>query len=619
MATVHSFDESRASGRTGAERASAAWHRFVTANEAGAFYQSWFSVLCEQLEGVRCGALLLHAQDADAFAPIAIWPSVTQDLSFLSGVVERALGDLQGTVVEGDAARNGELHIAYPVQDVGTTRAVVTLAIESRPQEQVQSLLRAVHWSLGWLQEAFVRSRTAVSEARLKEIGALCEIVAGMLREIRLEQGLYEAANYFARHLACSRVAIGLTRGAHVRLAAYSDAAGLENNTDANALYRAAMEEALDASTSVRFCADEQQNTASAHAALAHAFGAKHVITTPLLLGSRAIGALVVERHANEAFAPAQSEWLDALAPMLAGAIEQKRVAELSYATRIRRDMAAFAGAVVGPRYLAWKLAAVALVAACAALVFVDLDYKVRAKTVIEGQVQRTAAVPFQGFVATSFVRAGDTVRKGQLLCMMDDRELKLEHDKAASEHEQRLRELREAMAEHDLTRIQLVDAQVREAAAQLALLKEQLARARVVAPFDGIVIAGDLSELVGTPVELGKELFRIAPLHGYRVILQVDESEIRHVREHQRGRLLVAGIASDPLPFAVGKVTPVSTAKEGANYFRVEATLDQAPGNLRPGMEGIGKIEVGERPLWWILGHSFTDWLRLKLWRWLP
>jgi hypothetical protein len=67
-----------------------------------------------------------------------------------------------------------------------------------------------------------------------------------------------------------------------------------------------------------------------------------------------------------------------------------------------------------------------------------------------------------------------------------------------------------------------------------------------------------------------------------------------------------------------VRQVTPISTAQDGRNYFRVEAELDQASARLRPGMEGIGKVEVGERKLIWIWTHSLVDWLRLWAWKWL-
>jgi hypothetical protein len=39
----------------------------------------------------------------------------------------------------------------------------------------------------------------------------------------------------------------------------------------------------------------------------------------------------------------------------------------------------------------------------------------------------------------------------------------------------------------------------------------------------------------------------------------------------------------------------------------------------LRPGMEGVGKVEVGERKVLWVWTHGLTDWLRLALWRWMP
>ena len=73
-------------------------------------------------------------------------------------------------------------------------------------------------------------------------------------------------------------------------------------------------------------------------------------------------------------------------------------------------------------------------------------------------------------------------------------------------------------------------------------------------------------------------------------------------------------------MPLTITKVTPVATAQDGKNTFRVEASLngDISP-RLRPGMEGIGKVSVGSRSLWWVITHSFTDWLRLSLWNWLP
>lgn len=85
------------------------------------------------------------------------------------------------------------------------------------------------------------------------------------------------------------------------------------------------------------------------------------------------------------------------------------------------------------------------------------------------------------------------------------------------------------------------------------------------------------------------------------------------------RGALVLSSLPHDELPFSVTQLTPVSTAKDGRNYFRVEAKLTTPPSDrLRPAM-GVGKIAVDERSLVWIWTHDLVDWASLKLWAWLP
>ena len=57
----------------------------------------------------------------------------------------------------------------------------------------------------------------------------------------------------------------------------------------------------------------------------------------------------------------------------------------------------------------------------------------------------------------------------------------------------------------------------------------------------------------------------------------------------------------------------------DGANSFRVEASLNDAPDLLRPGMQGVAKINAGQARLIWIWSHEIIDRVRLWLWSWLP
>jgi multidrug efflux pump subunit AcrA (membrane-fusion protein) len=154
---------------------------------------------------------------------------------------------------------------------------------------------------------------------------------------------------------------------------------------------------------------------------------------------------------------------------------------------------------------------------------------------------------------------------------------------------------------------------------AQVALLDEQLSRAAITAPFDGIVTSGDFSQSLGTPVERGQVLFEVAPLQGYRVIVQVDERDIGWVAVGQGGELALPSVPGTVFPLTVTRITPISTAKEGRNYFRVEAELKETSERLRPGMEGVGKISAGRARLIWIWTHEVFEWVRLKLWAWWP
>ncbi len=56
-----------------------------------------------------------------------------------------------------------------------------------------------------------------------------------------------------------------------------------------------------------------------------------------------------------------------------------------------------------------------------------------------------------------------------------------------------------------------------------------------------------------------------------------------------------------------------------GLNYFRVEALMANHSDLLRPGMEGVTRIEIGQAKRLWIWTRRMVEWLRLFTWNWLP
>jgi hypothetical protein len=121
--------------------------------------------------------------------------------------------------------------------------------------------------------------------------------------------------------------------------------------------------------------------------------------------------------------------------------------------------------------------------------------------------------------------------------------------------------------------------------------------------------------------LERGEIVYAIAPLDDFRVVLQVEDSDIDECSVGQQATIVLTALPDRELQATVEKVTPVSVSEEGITYFRVEASLggDLPREILRPGMEGVGKVSVGKRSLLWTWTRSTVDWFRLFWWKWTP
>jgi RND family efflux transporter MFP subunit len=382
-----------------------------------------------------------------------------------------------------------------------------------------------------------------------------------------------------------------------------------------------AMDEAMDQKAIVVYPPPEDAPPliTREHAELARTQEAASLCTVPLDHGGTIYGAITLERLSDKPFDSSTVELAKTIAAMVGPVLEVKLKEDRPLIAKIGSSGVTLAKNLFGPRHFALKLATIAIAAVVLFFYFAKGDYRVKAPTSLEGTVQRIISAPFNGYVAEAPARPGDVVREGGLMARLDDRDLKLERIKWSTEQEQLLVQQSEALAKHDRAQFGILHAKIEQAKAQLNLLDEQLSRAKVTAPFDGVVTAGDLSQSLGSPVERGQTLFEVAPLGGYRVIVQVDERDIAQVKEKQRGDLVLPSLPGQYFPLTVSQITPVSTQKEGRNYFRVEAQLDEPSLRLRPGMEGVGKIMIDRRRLIWIWTHELVEWVSLKIWTWWP
>jgi RND family efflux transporter MFP subunit len=447
------------------------------------------------------------------------------------------------------------------------------------------------------------------------------ELIATTLEHPRLHAAGTALATELASDLSCERVSLAFLEGRQVRVVAISHSARFDERTKLVRDIARAMEEAVDQEAILAHppLDDGPPQPCPAHEALCREHGSGAVCTVPLSEDTGVIGALTLEAPAGQTLDPGRIAVAEHALAFAAPILQAKRREDRWIGRKVRD--AAWEGTreLFGPDHPGAKLVAAVAGVLLLLLMIVPGTYRISAPAKLEGTVQRVIVAPIDGYVAESRARAGDLVGRGEILGVLDDADLRLERRKWYGKRAQIVKEHRAALAEHDRAQVSILRAQADQAEAEIALLDEQLARTQLVAPFDGIVVKGDLSQSLGSPVERGQVLFEVAPLASYRIIVEVDERSISDVSTGQTGRLTLSALPGQSFPLTVERITPVSTSEEGRNFFRVEGRLEAPSILLRPGMEGLAKIRVGRSSLLWIWTHRLVDWLRLWAWSWLP
>ncbi len=613
------ISDARRGAADGAPYESPAWARLAHSADTRNFAANWLDIQCRAFDGVIRGVVVLRGAESAGFAPVAVWPEGIEGSPRLVAVVERSLRE-RAVAVDGvtrHARRQDPVFLAHPVQVDDELFGTAALEIEGRSEAAVRELIQRLGFGLGWL-EALARRKTFTSKARLVTV---LELIATSLQHARFQAAATAVATELATTFGCERVSIGFMRGRHIRVKALSHSAAFAAKTNVVRAIEAAMDEAADQSATVVYPArgDGPFQVTRAHAELLQQHGTGAVCTVPLTAGPEVLGALLLELPAGAEFDARTVELCQHAALLVGPVLDVKRREDRWIGTKAFDSAARQWRHLVGPRHVALKLWVLLVALLVGFFSVVEGDYMITANASLEGKVQRAVTAAMQGYIIEARARAGDVVRKGDLLAAMDDRDLRLERQKMVSQAGQQESERRQAIAEGNRARAGILEAQSGQIRAQMALIDEQIARTRLIAPFDAVVVKGDLSQSLGAAIERGNVLFELAPLDTYRVIMKVDERDITSVKVGQSGRLALTAMPQEDIRLTVDKITPVSVVDEGRNFFRVEAVASGVIDKLRPGMEGVGKIGVERRKLIWIWTHKLTHWVRMWIWSWWP
>jgi len=582
---------------------------------ADGLFHAWLAVQCSMIAGVVQGVLVLGAPDEGPFVPAALWPAGQPAGPLLAEVSGQTLESREARV----AKAVPHAVVTCPLIVDGQLHGLVAVSTSQQNESALQEAVRQLQWGLQGI-ESSLRVRQSEQEQTTRErLIATLDLVASVLAEEGFEPSAQALATDLATRLDCDRVSIGLVRHDHASVVAVSHSAEFGERMNLIRAIGTAMDESLDQKSIIVLPPREGDVLVTRdHTALSRQYGSDCVLTIPFTVGETTRGAFTFERPAGRAFGAEDIELCQAVVALCSRILEARRLNDRLLVSRVSDALRAELAKFTGPRHFGRKLSALVLMLAVFFFSFASGDYRVGATATLEGSVRRVLVAPFDGYVASAPRRAGDVVSAGTVLATLDDRDLRLEYYKWASQRAQYTKQYQEAVALHDRAQSSIVLAQVQQAEAQMNLLAEQLGRTQIAAPFDGLVVSGDQTQSLGTAVRRGQVLFEVAPLNAYRVILEVDENEITAIKAGQVGSLMLASLPGEVLPLTITHLTPVAVSRDGRSFFRVEALLGRMSERLRPGMEGVAKVEAGQRKLIWIATHKLVDWMRLTLWSWI-
>lgn len=509
--------------------------------------------------------------------------------------------------------------ILIPVKHTGRSevRGLSAFLIQTRDPAALRASRERLELSSSLLSLYEMQLMAQRRELDMRRLRDALEVVSAINQHDCFRAAAMALCNEFAARWSASRVSLGFLRGRGICLSAISHTENFSRKMRLVQDIEAGMEECFDQDVEVMHPAPAEATYVSRAAArLSERHGPGVVCSFPLRHGSEVQAVLTIERPREAPFDGETIESMRLTTDLTTARLVSLHEHDRWFGAKAARSLRRGAAAAVGPKHTWAKLLAIGIFALIVFLIFAKGDYTVRAPFVLQAQLRERVCAVADGILDSVEVELGQSVQKGQLLAKLDTYELEVQKGKAEAQlalHLSQWKSLRTNPSEW--ARADEVEAMADGVRQDIALLDLQIERASLCAPFDGVVVFGDLKQKVGALVKRGDVLFEVAPPLRLRAELEVDEKDVHELRSTQQGKLATAGDPGVRVPFVVEAVGPVSELIEDRNVFKVRVRLERSSERMKIGMKGVAHVSVGRRRYAWMWTRRVVNWLRLKLW----
>jgi len=589
--------------------------------------ENWLGWQCRLLKGVLHASLFtatVSSAEAQSASPanfgqrvipglrVASWPDAAIKPDFLQEIAGQALLTGQ-SVTRNLSSRSNQspssmqplVCMAVPLSS-GHLQYAVVLVMTHRSSAEQDTVNQLLQWGSHWLPESY-------------ESPDSTENTQQAIVRLASQQSSFYASSMtlvvqLAETLGCDRVSLGWITGDTVEVIAISGIATIDKRTAVVKDITGALQECCDQGETIQSCQGKSGLINRRHSLMATSSDGA-CCSIPIFDEDQCIGALLLEKPTREIFYPSTIRWCQQIMSSMVSVLSD-RYAEHSSGSgkalewtkqQIRRLLP---GKLSGLRF---TTAAVLFVILCAS--FIPATYHVTAVATLEGKDRQVVVAPYDGYVRSADARAGQNVEAGQAMASLDDRALTVQLERWSSELGKIEKSYSHALATGDRLELRMLQSRREEIEAEHSLVQQKIERAQLTAPFAGVIVRGDLNQMLGAPVEAGQVLYEVASADSYRLVLEVDEHQIARVSSESQGYVRLSALPGDKHPITLSSMLPIAGVADNRNVFRLEAIFTEKIENLRPGMRGYAQLESGTRTLLWTWTEGLMHRLRVFFW----
>lgn len=246
-----------------------------------------------------------------------------------------------------------------------------------------------------------------------------------------------------------------------------------------------------------------------------------------------------------------------------------------------------------------------------------ELQVKVERRDLVHsinlaGDIQPASQVEVKpevsGRIKKIYVRPGQTVKMGDILVELDDRDLLTEKKSADIEiagtqvnllQQKRTLERAQKLLSQKLvsqefydnanTQLQVAQNNYDRAESRLQIVLDRLAKTKINSPFPGTILSIPVVEgqvVVGAAsVSSGTLIMVLADLSSMMITTHVNQVDIAYIHPQQKGQFGVESISDQKMDCTIDFISPMATVKNNVKGFQVQLLIKAPDPRLRPGM----------------------------------